>query len=420
MSRTVIAAIGTRGDVGPAIFLARKLASGVADAAAGGGGPSSGGASGGRRQVVLVAPPENESAVRAAGIDFRPLGARFSDVVARGSLAEYREQIRLQFREHLELYEGADMLVGFSLFYAGRALAATFGLPYRHVFFTPQVFPSPSTTPPSARRMSRSKFVNKLLWKGHLAQEDFVVGRLVNEERARLGLSALRHASEGRTGAGAVLAVDPVLASLPRELAGAGSGIRQAHYWYHEDEGSPLDSATERFLAEGVPPILVGFGSADAVMKDARATLERLCGTLTGLGHRVLLVTSHPAATGASGAVHRTGFVPHAKVMPRCSLVIHHGGIGTVFAAARAGIRQLVVPLMLDQFFWAARVSEMQIGRGLSAATDLAGPMIGTAVTQLLENETIARRARELGAALANPARAVEVDAAIGEIFAST
>jgi len=254
---------------------------------------------------------------------------------------------------------------------------------------------------------------------GHLAQEDFVVRGLVNEERAGLALPALRHASEGRIGAGAVLAVDPLFASLPRELAGAPSGIRQAHYWYHEDEGLVLDAATERFLAEGAPPILVSFGSADAVMKDAPATFARLCETLTGLGHRVLLVTSHPAATGASGAVHRTGFVPHAKVMPRCSLVIHHGGIGTVFAAARAGVRQLVVPRMLDQFFWAARVNEMRIGSGPCPTRDLADPKIGALVTQLLEDETIAQRARELAAVLASPARVVEVDAAIRRIFAS-
>ena len=269
MSRIVITAIGTRGDVGPGIFLARRLAGGVA---------------GGRRDVVLVAPPENEPAVRGAGIDFRPIGTRFSDVVARGNLAEYREQIRLQFLEHLDLYKSADLLVGISLFYAGRSIAEHLGLPYRHVFFTPQVFRSSSTTPPSARRMSRSRLVNNLFWQRHLAQEDFVVGRIVNDERARLGLRPLRHAADGRTSPGTVLAVDPLFARLPEDLARGGAGIRQAHYWYHEGEDLALDPETARFLDAGEPPILVSFGSADLVMKDAAATYARLCETLTGLG----------------------------------------------------------------------------------------------------------------------------------------
>ncbi|MCX7030777.1 MAG: glycosyltransferase, partial [Spirochaetes bacterium] len=364
MSRIVITAIGTRGDVGPGIFLAGRLAGGAA------------GGEAGTREVVLVAPPENEPAARGAGIEFRPIGDRFSDVVARGNLAEYREQIRLQFREHLDLYKSADLLVGISLFYAGHSIAEHLGLPYRHVFFTPQVFRSPGTSPPSARRMSRSRLVNSLLWQRHLAQEDFVVGRIVNEERTRLILKTLRHASDARTGPGTVLAIDPLFARLPEDLAQSGAGVRQAHYWYYEGGEVALDPETARFLEAGEPPILVSFGSADLVMKDAPATYARLCETLTGRGHRVLLVSPTPVSGDSTGSVHRAEFLPHAKVMPRCRLVVHHGGIGTVFAAARAGIPQLVVPRMLDQFFWAERVSEMQIGYGPLPASDLVSPRI--------------------------------------------
>ncbi|MCX5731345.1 MAG: hypothetical protein NTY18_08355, partial [Deltaproteobacteria bacterium] len=62
MSRLVITARGTRGDVGPGIFLAGRLAGGAA------------GGEAGTREVVLVGPSENEPAARAAGIDFRPIG----------------------------------------------------------------------------------------------------------------------------------------------------------------------------------------------------------------------------------------------------------------------------------------------------------------------------------------------------------
>ncbi len=170
-------------------------------------------------------------------------------------------------------------------------------------------------------------------------------------------------------------------------------------------------------LDAGEPPILVSFGSTGLVMKDAAATYAGLCETLTGLGHRVLVVSSKSAAGDFNDAVHRAEFLPHAKVMPRCCLVIHHGGLGTVFAAARAGIRQLVVPRMLDQFFWAGRVSEMQIGYGPLPLSDLAGPMISQTVARLLADEEAGRRTREVRDALTSPARAVEVDAAIRDIF---
>jgi UDP:flavonoid glycosyltransferase YjiC (YdhE family) len=403
VSRIVIAAVGTRGDIGPALFLARRL-SVMTESGRGG------------REVVLVAPPENEAAARSTGAEFRPLGAPFAEVVAAGSLSFYREQIRRQFVDHLDVYRGADLLVGVSLFYAGRSLAEHFDVPYRQVFFTPQVFRSPSTTPPSAHRMSRSAFVNGLLWRRHVAQEDFTVGTVVNAERARLGLSRLRHVADARTGPGTVLAVDPLFARLPEDLA--GTGIVQAHYWYHQDETVPVDAATDRFLDAGEPPVMVCFGSADLAMRDAAVMNARACAALAAAGHRVLLVSPKGEADDAGAgtdraAIHRTAYVPHAKAMPRCRAVIHHGGIGTVFAAARAGVPQLIAPRMLDQFFWADRVSDLRLGYGPIGRADLAGPGVLRALEGVLADVDVACRVCEIRDELAGPARAEAVDEAI-------
>jgi vancomycin aglycone glucosyltransferase len=263
--------------------------------------------------------------------------------------------------------------------------------------------------------------VNGLLWRRHLAQEGFVVGRVVNEGRVRLGLKPLRHTEQAQTGPGTVLAVDPLFARLPDDVVKGGeAGIRQAHYWYHEGAETALDDGTARFLDAGDPPVMVSFGSADSLVKDAAAAYARLCDTLTGRGLRVLLVSAVPVHPVRQDAVHQAAFVPHAKAMPRCRLVIHHGGIGTVFAAARAGTPQLVVPRMLDQFYWAARVSEMQIGYGLLPAADPGAPVIGTAVDRLLADEVVAQRVRAARDALTSPDRAVEVDAAVRDIFSVT
>jgi vancomycin aglycone glucosyltransferase len=399
MSLIVITAVGTRGDIGPALFLARRLVAGVA----------------GRREVVLVAPPGNEAAARAAGVTFLPLGAPFAEVVAAGSLSFYREQVRRQFVDHLDVYRGAAMLVGVSLFYAGRSLAEHLDVPYRQVFFTPQVFRSPSTTPPSARRPARTALGNRLQWGRHVAQEDFTVGTVVNAERARLDLPRLRHVADARTGPGTVLAVDPLFARLPDDLAGAG--IAQAHYWYHEDGTAGIDAATLRFLDAGEPPVMVCFGSMDFAAKDAAAVNDRVCRVLANAGHRVLLVSPKAGVDADAGtdrlAIHRTAYVPHVRVMPRCRAVVHHGGIGTLFAAARAGVPQCIAPRMLDQFFWADRVRDLQLGHGPIDIADLAGPGVLRALEGVLTDVDIARRVREIRDELAGPARAAAVDEAI-------
>ncbi|KAM3576739.1 hypothetical protein VYU27_001334 [Nannochloropsis oceanica] len=54
--------------------------------------------------------------------------------------------------------------------------------------------------------------------------------------------------------------------------------------------------------------------------------------------------------------------VPHSWLLPQCSVVVHHGGSGTTAAALRAGIAQVTVPAMMDQFQWAERVAWLDLG----------------------------------------------------------
>ena len=50
------------------------------------------------------------------------------------------------------------------------------------------------------------------------------------------------------------------------------------------------------------------------------------------------------------------GSVPHDWLLPRCAVVLHHAGSGTVAAALRAGVPQVTCPCMFDQHTWAVRL----------------------------------------------------------------
>jgi len=41
---------------------------------------------------------------------------------------------------------------------------------------------------------------------------------------------------------------------------------------------------------------------------------------------------------------------------------MHHGGSGTTHSVARAGKPQVVMPLIIDQPYWAYRVQQLGIG----------------------------------------------------------
>ena len=56
---------------------------------------------------------------------------------------------------------------------------------------------------------------------------------------------------------------------------------------------------------------------------------------------------------------------------PAVCAIVHHGGAGTVAAAAAAGVPQIVCPAAYDQFRWAERVLELGLGPRGAPVDDL-------------------------------------------------
>jgi vancomycin aglycone glucosyltransferase len=56
------------------------------------------------------------------------------------------------------------------------------------------------------------------------------------------------------------------------------------------------------------------------------------------------------------------GEVNHQALFKRVAAIVHHGGAGTTHAATRSGAPQVVIPQHYDQFYWAERVQQLDIG----------------------------------------------------------
>jgi UDP:flavonoid glycosyltransferase YjiC (YdhE family) len=66
-------------------------------------------------------------------------------------------------------------------------------------------------------------------------------------------------------------------------------------------------------------------------------------------------------------------YVPHALLLPRCALVVSHGGAGTMFAALGHGLPLLTVPQGADQYLNAEICARRGVGRTLLTADVTAG-----------------------------------------------
>jgi len=117
-----------------------------------------------------------------------------------------------------------------------------------------------------------------------------------------------------------------------------------------------------------------------------------------------------PAAFGPQAAhVRIERFVPQALLLPRCDLVVSHGGSGSVTSALAHGVPMVLIPLGADQPLNAARCEALGVARVLDAAT-ATSQAVRDAVSRVLEDPSYrenAERIRDEIAALPGPEYAV-------------
>ncbi len=94
-------------------------------------------------------------------------------------------------------------------------------------------------------------------------------------------------------------------------------------------------------------------------------------------------------------------WAPFEHVLPRCELMIHHGGMGTTHAAITHGLRQIVVPHAADQRIQAKRVAQMKVGLNLSAHEVQQGKLHEGAIA-IMEADFVAENAKRFAGQMAN------------------
>ncbi len=132
-------------------------------------------------------------------------------------------------------------------------------------------------------------------------------------------------------------------------------------YLFLPEETYQPPSQLSVFLAEGDPPICISFGSMvnhrakyiDQVIRESLARTNNRGIILSGWGG---------IGNNSSSDVLYLESAPHDWLLPRCKMLIHHGGAGTTSAGLRAGIPNIVVPFAADQPFWGNRVHTIGAG----------------------------------------------------------
>jgi UDP:flavonoid glycosyltransferase YjiC (YdhE family) len=176
------------------------------------------------------------------------------------------------------------------------------------------------------------------------------------------------------------------------------------------------DQEVMSWIAGGTPPICFGFGSVPVGSPaEAIAMIGAACAQL---GERALVCSGGTDFSNVPQFEHVkvVGVVNYATIFPACRAVVHHGGAGTLAAALRAGIPQLILWTLPDQPFFAAQLKRLKVGAGRRFSTTT--PKSLTADLRRITAPQFVARAREMATRITAPAKSAAAAADHVENFA--
>ncbi|KAJ2894553.1 glycosyltransferase family 28 domain-containing protein [Zalerion maritima] len=152
------------------------------------------------------------------------------------------------------------------------------------------------------------------------------------------------------------------------------------------------------FLANGPPPVYIGFGSI--VVDDPNALTRTIFDAVSAAGVRALVSKGWGGlgadSVGLPDGVFMLGNCPHDWLFKHISAVVHHGGAGTTAAGINAGKPTVVVPFFGDQPFWGSMIHKAGAGPAPIPNKTLNADNLAEALRECMKPETQAR-AQELG-----------------------
>jgi UDP:flavonoid glycosyltransferase YjiC (YdhE family) len=392
--RVLLAPHGTRGDVQPLLALALGLR--------------------GRGHDVSFLVPDNFVPwIRGYGFACEPNGVDVEALFRAGAdLASLRWQLHhfktvlvaALFESFLRITVDADIIVGAGVQLAASSVAELHEIAYASAVFCPCVIPNSDAPPPGVRAHTLPRWANRLLWQLGMPIGGLALRGVVNKGRARLGLEPVSNPL-------ALIGGEPVIVAADRELAplagDAPEKVTATDAWVLDEPAPYVDPRVEEFLEKGPPPIYVGFGSM--VSKKGAELAAHAIDAARALGCRLLLAGGWAALdrhvphgeVDAEDVLAVAG-VPHRAVFPRVAAVVHHGGAGTTTAAAAAGVPQVILPHLLDQYYWAHRVEQLGLGPRSLPVELVTADVLTDRIATALEDWSIREHVRALAPAVAS------------------
>jgi sterol 3beta-glucosyltransferase len=364
--------------------------------------------------VQVVASQGYESWIRARNLDFYPLTTD-ADTFARENAGVLDENVIRQFQIMRKSMHPNLVQTGMEVLEATRKtevlITVEFGISFlfdiiklnklRPLFINtfplnfsrdvPSVITPPAPDwlpfPQGYNRMSHS-MVRRMQW--------LLFGRSCGEIAQKLGLPRSSY-NEFQS----FVEAAPTLTIVSRHVFPRPTDWREnwqvTGYLFDDDSDWTPPQDLLDFLAEGEPPVYIGFGS----MPDSKpeTTTRMIIEAVQRTGKRAIILTGW-AGLGSENVpenIYVLKYAPHSWLFPRMAAVVHHGGAGSTAAGFRAGIPTIIVPHTADQPYWGRRAQELGVGTAPIPRKKLTADNLAAAITEATTNRTMQANAQALG-----------------------
>ena len=401
--KIILASIGSLGDLHPFIAVAQELE-----------------AKG--HTTVLAVSEDQVGKVRTAGLRAHPilptsqymnqeLGMTSAEVT-RAMMDDINfvvENVMLRFLNHGvdaldEIAEDAKAIVGTIMTIPAAMVAEKNSIPYISAVLQPMTLPSVYDAPripeywmlASRNRGMLGRVWNRMWMPIIRGETKRRFAKPINAVRQKHGLPLLKRAPL------LDIEIDPIatLAMYSSELAAlqpdhpkdtAQTGF--AMFDSQEGQSKPLADDVQSFLEVGEPPIVFSLGSfAVNLMGDFYDISHEIA---KQLGERAILLTGSPSELVSTSDILVREYAPYSQLFPKSKLVVHHGGVGTTGQAMQAGVPQLIVPHLGDQWDNGARITSLELG-GMLPVKKYSAETASEVIQKLLSNEAISRNATRI------------------------
>lgn len=397
--KVVVFTIGTQGDARPFAAMGKAL---VAEG----------------HQVTIATAERHRSLIEGAGIGFAPIQSDFLDLMAREhATIDAGNQLRVGLkmarkvgdwmpewvRQGKEASRGAELILGSGAgTLMGLSFAEKLGVPFAQTQFMPltpsrdipPLWPSPRRKLPGPINLALHGAVRATMWRLQAQPATIIRQELGLEQFPWWGpwaVPKLRH--ERRI----LYAFSRYLQPQPPDWPVSSLCVTGSWFYNETAFWTPAPDLAA-FLRDGDTPIYVGFGSM--MCGDPAGFTERVLDAVSRTGERAIIATGWGALDrdtvrrADNGRFLCIEGAPHDWLFPRVKLAVHHGGSGTVAAAARAGVPQIIVPFVADQFFWSWRLREAGLATMLLDRRHLGADTLLAAMRSALTPASCAKAAQ--------------------------